>query len=172
VLARLRSRARSEAGVSTLEVVIATVVLAIASLALTGSLTSATHASTYAQRRNEALDDLRVMAASFSKDVRQGIEVSTAEPDELTFSTYIDDEVHDVTWRAVTSGGEERLERVIDGTIIRVFVVDLTTPAIFSYFGEADPASVSRVRLNLATQIDDRFDAVELATEVEMRNVV
>jgi hypothetical protein len=168
---RLSSLARSDAGASALEIVIVTLVLSVAVIALMSSLVNATRAASYSQERNENLDDLRVMTAVFSKDVRQGVEASVASQSEFTFDTYIDGDLHEVSWRASTVGGADRLVRSVDGVTTSTYVVDLTTTAVFSYFEEVNPADVSRVRIALATQPDQRFAAVDVATEVEMRNV-
>ncbi|MBA3303529.1 MAG: hypothetical protein H0U26_06640 [Acidimicrobiia bacterium] len=52
-------------------------------------------------------------------------------------------------------------------------MVDLVSPAVFSYVPDtaADPASVRRVSIALGTEPDPRYPAVTLETEVEMRNV-
>lgn len=167
-----RSLARSdERGFTALEVVITVAILAVAVFALLNTLDNATKAHSFTVERNEALDDLRLMADVFAKDVRQGIEATTVLPTEFTFDTYIDAAQHEVTWRTRTVSGSDRLERVVDGTTTSVYIVDLTTQEVFSYFDESVPANVSRVRIALATQPDPRFAPVGIETEVEMRNV-
>jgi hypothetical protein len=174
----LTSRARSdrnplrrEDGVGLLELVVVVAVFAVATVTLLAALDRATTTATYSQRRNESLDDLRVMAAAFSKDARQGTEAITVQPAEFSFLTYVDGDVRSVTWRAVTSDEGSQLERVVDGGLANVYVVELTTLQVFSYFDEVDPSNVNRVRLALATRLDERFAPVGLTTEVEMRNV-
>jgi type II secretory pathway pseudopilin PulG len=162
---------RREDGVGLLEVVISVAVFGLAIVTLLAALDRATTTATYSQRRNESLDDLRLMAAAFSKDARQGIEATTVTTTQFSFQTYIDGNVSSVTWRAVASADGSRLERVVDGGLVNIYVVELTTLDVFSYFEEVDPADVNRVRLALATRPDDRFAAVGLTTEVEMRNV-
>jgi hypothetical protein len=150
--------------------VVVVAIFALAVATLLAALDRATTTATYSQRRNESLDDLRLMAAAFSKDARQGIEATTVSATQFAFRTYVDGEVHAVTWRAVSSAEGERLERVVDGGLANVYVVELTTTSVFSYFDEVDPNNVNRVRLSLATQPDARFAAVGVTTEVEMRN--
>ena len=156
---------------TVVEVVVTMALLVVAMGALFMSVDRATTTSTFAQRRNEALDDLRIMAAAFGKDARQGIAASVVSPTQFAFDSYVDGDEAEVVWRAVTSTEGDRLERVVDGGVANVYVVDLTTTAVFSYFGEVNPAEVNRVRLSLATRPDDRFEPVGLSTEVEMRNV-
>jgi hypothetical protein len=165
-----RNPLRREDGVGVLELVVGMAVFTIAIVTLFAALDRATTTATFSQRRNESLDDLRVMAAVFSKDARQGIEATTVSPTQFSFDTYIDGDVSEVTWRAVASADGDRLERVVDGGLANVYVVELTTTSVFSYFDEVDPAQVNRVRLSLATQPDARFNGVGLTTEVEMRN--
>jgi type II secretory pathway pseudopilin PulG len=162
---------RREDGVGLFEMVVVVTIMGFAVVTLLAALDRATTTATYSQRRNESLDDLRLMAAAFSKDARQGIEATTALPDEFTFDTYVDGDVSSVTWRAVTSADGSRLERVVDGGLANVYVVELTTLDVFSYFGAVDASDVGRVRLALATRPDERFTGVGVTTEVEMRNV-
>jgi hypothetical protein len=165
-----RGPLRREDGVGLLELVVAVAVFTVATVTLLAALDRATTTATFSQRRNESLDDLRVMAAAFSKDARQGIEATSISATQFSFETYVDGAVQDVTWRVVPDGEGDRLERVVDGGVAAAYVVDLTSPGVFSYFGTTAAASVSRVRLELATRPDVRFAAVGLATEVEMRN--
>lgn len=171
------SRGRSErrglaaAGASVLEMVVVVALFSVVIATLLAALDRATTTTSFAQRRNESLDDLRVMAAAFSKDVRQGVGATSASPTSFSFSTYVDGTEQALTWRAVSDAGGFRLERVVDGGVANVYVVELTTTSVFSYFGEVDPARVNRVRMALATRPDERFAAVGLTTEVEMRNV-
>jgi type II secretory pathway pseudopilin PulG len=157
--------------VTIVEMVVTVAVLSIAVVAILGSLNRATTTSTFTQKRNAALDDLRVMSAAFGKDARQGIHAQTATSTEFAFTTYVDGDEHDVVWRAISGGGEDRLERIIDGGVANVYVVDLTDLGVFSFFGAASADEVDRVRLSLYTVPDDRFEPVGLSTEVEMRNV-
>lgn len=144
-----------------LEMVVTVAVLSVAIVAILGALGRATTTATFAQKRNEALDDLRLMAATFGKDVRQGVAAAVATPTQFSFSTYVDGDVEDVVWRAVTGGAEgDRLERVVNGGTSNVFVIDLTTRDVFSYFDAPNAASVSRVRLSLYTVPDDRSSRV------------
>jgi type II secretory pathway pseudopilin PulG len=166
-----RGPLRREDGVGFLELIIVVAVMGIALVTLLAALDRGTTTATYSQRRNESLDDLRLMAAAFSKDARQGIQATTASSTQFSFTTYVDGGVSSVTWRALSSSDGSRLERIVDGGLVNVYVVELTTVDVFSYFEELDPADVNRVRLALATQPDERFAPVGLTTEVEMRNV-
>ena len=154
-----------------LEVTMTTLLLSIAIVAMLGAVNRATTQATFSQRRNEALDDLRVMAAIFSKDVRQGIVATEVTPSEFAFDTYVGSEEHSVSWHAVTTTHGDSLVRSVDGAVAATYVVDLTTSSVFSYFGETIPSQVNRVRLSLYTASDERFGPVGLSTEVEMRNV-
>lgn len=146
------------------------VLLTVVASALLFTMTSSMETTAYARDRNEALDQLRLMTAAFTKDVRQGIQASAISSDAMTFDTYVDGAVAEVTWRVADTADGQRLERVVDGTTAVVYVVDLTTEAILSYFDEVDPTAVHRVRLSLETQPDDRRPPIEVATVVEMRN--
>lgn len=146
------------------------VLLAIVSSALLFTITRSMETTKYTQDRNVALDQLRLMTASFSKDVRQGIEATAISPDGITFDTYVDGEVKEVSWQVAGTDGDQRLERRVEGATEAVYVVDLTTDAILSYFDEVDPAAVHRVRISLETQPDDRRPPIQVATVVEMRN--
>ncbi len=163
-----------EAGISLVEVLVASVLLMVALGIALSSLDSQTRTSSYAQQRSEALDDLRFMATTFARDVRSSTGATAATASDLTLRTYtggtatVNGTLRTVRWRAFG----DRLERTTGGTT-RTFVVDLVSPAVFSYVPDtaADPASVRRVGLALGTEPDVRFPVVVLETEVEMRNV-
>jgi hypothetical protein len=160
-------RRPGEAGITVVEVVVASaLLLAALALALSG-LDSQSRASAYATQRSQALDDLRIMSTDFSKDMRAAAGATAATSSDLTVRTYIRGSLTTVRWRAF----ENRLERIA-GTSTRTYVVDLTTPAVFGFVPDTtDPASVRRVRLTLSTEPDPRYPAVTVETEVEMRNV-
>ncbi len=163
-----------EAGISLVEVLVASVLLLAALGIALSSLDSQTRTASYAQQRREALDDLRFMAARFSRDVRASTGATAASASDLTIRTYTGGTATQpgtpttVRWRAY----EDRLERTAGGAT-RTFVVDLVSPAVFSYVPAtaADPSSVRRVSIALGTEPDPRYPLVTLETEVEMRNV-
>lgn len=166
----LSERSRSEAGVTIVETVVTMAIFAIALVALLTTMTKAAETTEYARDRNEALDQLRLMTATFSKDVRQGITASAISPDAMTFSTYVNGAIQTVTWRVTGDGEDQRFERLVGGATQVVYVLDLTNDAVLSYFGVLDPTAVHRVRLSLETQPDPRHPPIQVATVVEMRN--
>jgi hypothetical protein len=145
--------------------------MGVAIVAMLTTMTRATETTQFSSERNDSLDQLRVMTANFSKDLRQGIQATSISSSAMTFQTYVDGTVQTVTWDVVTTSGDERFERTVGAGSPTVYVVKLTTPYVFDYFGTVDPKQVTRVRLALATQPDVRHPAVEVATVVEMRNV-
>ncbi len=172
--AERRAPEGSEAGMSLVEVLVASVLLMVALGIALSSLDSQTRTSSYAQQRSEALDDLRFMATTFAKDVRASTGATAATASDLTLRSYTggsataDGSLTTVRWRAFG----DRLERT-SGGVTRTFVVDLVSPAVFSYVPDtaAEPASVRRVGIALGTEPDARLPVVVLETEVEMRNV-
>ena len=156
-----------EAGISLMEVVVASALLLTAlAIALAGLDTQA-RTSAYATQRSQALDDLRIMSTDFSKDMRAAAGATAASSTDLTVRTYVGGSLKTVRWRAF----ENRLERIA-GTSTRTYVVDLVTSAVFGFVPDtADPSSVRRVRLTLSTEPDPRYPPVTVETEVEMRNV-
>jgi type II secretory pathway pseudopilin PulG len=160
-------RPPSEAGISVIEVVVASaLLLAALAIALSG-LDSQTRQSVYAQQRSEALDDLRLMSTVFAKDVRASAGATAASPSDITIKTYSGGALTNVRWRAFG----DRLERTIGG-VTSTYVVDLVSTAVFvSVPSGGDPANIRRVSLVLSTRPDPRYPAVTVETEVEMRNV-
>ncbi len=150
------------------ELVVTSAVLLVALAAALSTLGSATRTARFADDRGQALDDLRVMAATFSKDVRQATQATEATPTDLVIDTYLGGTLTTVTWSASAT----ELTRQVGSQTPTVYVIDLTTPNVFSYYGdEAVVSNVNRVRLSLATQPDPNYDPVVLQTDVEMRNV-
>src|SRR5688500_18714639 len=85
-LVRIRLAKRGcEAGVTGLETAIMCALLSIVTIGSLTSLNSATEAAQFASDRNESLDQLRVMAANFTKDVQQATEATSI--DSVTFSS-------------------------------------------------------------------------------------
>lgn len=133
------------------------------------AMTSTANTNRYVAERSKSLDDLRIMAAVFSKDARQATDVKVALSSQVQIDTYVDSTVRTVTWTALSG----KLTRTVSGVggENRVYLVDLTTTAVFSYYDETDPAQVTRIRLAIATKPLPNRPAVEILSDAEMRNV-
>ena len=167
-----RSDLVEESGFTLVELMVGVGLLAIAVVAMLGTLNRTTETARYSELRNQSLDQLRLMSATFGKDVRQAVRATTIDGNRLTIDTYVDGTLRSVTWRVEPTGdGRDRFERVAAGVDPVEYVVDLTDPAVFSYEGKTDPLQVNRVRLTLATQPDPQHPAVSIETDLEMRNV-
>jgi hypothetical protein len=150
---------------------VAAALLAAVLAAFLGALGSGMRASKYGADRERAIDDLRTAVAAFSKDARQGVAVTTAAADRVTLRTYVGGAPATVTWQTVADGtGQFNLARREGTSAPRLFVVNLTSGAVFGYFGEVDPARIHRIRITLATRPDPEAPEVLLATDLEMRN--
>ena len=170
---RLRSRSTDQRGTTIVEVIVASLMLAIAAAVFLTSLVSTQNTEQYTRLRNEALDDLRLMANVFAKEARQATAVTTNNPSRVVMWTRVDGTATPVTWEVVTVGGVSNLRRVTSSST-RVFVIKLVDTAVFTYNSSATqiPASTVRtVRLDLATKLSSRYPAVSLGTEVSLRNV-
>lgn len=155
------------------EVSIASLVLAIALVAFLTSLVSTQDTEQYTRLRNEALDDLRLMANTFAKEARQATAVTVNDPSRAVMVTQVGGTATTVTWEVVTVDGASNLRRTT-ATSTRVFVIKLADPAVFTYNNSATPipaSTVRTVRLELATKLSSRYPAVSLGTEVSLRNV-
>lgn len=154
---------------TVVELVITSALLLVVVATAMTALTSGFGTSTYATARSKSLDDLRIMAAVFGKDARQAVEVKTATAAMVKMNTYVNGTVKEVTW----SAADDRLTRTVVGTPDenRVYLVDLTTTAVFSYYGETDATKVTRVRLAAATKPLSNHPPVEIVSDAEMRNV-
>ena len=170
---RLRSRSTDQRGTTLLEVSIASLVLAIAVTVFFSGLISTQNTERYTRLRNEALDDLRLMANVFAKEARQATAVTLNEPHKVVMVTRVNGTATSVTWEVVSAAGVSNLRRVA-GTSDRTFVIKLVSPAVFSYNNSATPippSSVRTVRLDLATKLSAKYPSVSLGTEVSLRNV-
>ena len=167
-----RSDLGDETGFTLVELMVGVGLLAIAVVAMLGTLNRTTETARYTELRNQSLDQLRIMSATFGKDVRQAVRATAIDDNLLTIDTYVNGGLHSVTWRVEpTADGSDRFERVAAGLDPVEYIVDLTSPAVFSYEGKTDPLQVNRVRLTLATRPDPRHPAVSVETDLEMRNV-
>jgi hypothetical protein len=154
--------------VTVLELVMAsTLLLVVLATALSG-LGSSMQTGRYATERDKSLADLRIMAAVFSKDARQATKVTTASASQVVMDTYVNGTIRNVTWTALAG----KLTRTVAGAggENRVYLVDLTTTAVFSYYDETDPARVTRIRLAIATRPLKNHPAVEILSDAELRN--
>lgn len=152
---------------TVLELVMASFLLLLVMTTALSGMTSGFQSNRYVVERDKSLSDLRVMAAVFSKDARQATLVRSATASSVQMDTYVNGVVKTATWTA--SAG--KLSRSVSGGGNHVYLVDLTTTAVFSYYGESDPAKVTRVRLAIATKPLANHPAVEILSDAEMRNV-
>ena len=152
---------------------VASLVLLIAAAVFLSGLVSTQNTEQYTRLRNEALDDLRLMANTFAKEARQATSVTLNQTDKVVMVTRLNGTPTPITWEVVTSGGVSNLQRV-EGASVRTFVIKLVTPAVFSYNNSATPippSTVRTVRLDLATKLSAKYPSVSLGTEVSLRNV-
>lgn len=152
---------------------VASMIMAVAAAVFLSSLVSTQNTEQYTRLRNEALDDLRLMANTFAKEARQATAVTANDPSRVVMVTRVSGTPTTVTWEVVTSGGVSNLRRVA-GTSTRTFVIKLVSTSVFTYNNSATtiPASTVRtVRLDLATKLSSRYPAVSIGTEVSLRNV-
>lgn len=169
---RLRSRSTDQSGTTLLEVTIASMVLLVALAVFLSGLVSTQGTEQFTRLRNEALDDLRLMANTFAKEARQATEITTNQASQVVMGTNVNTVPTIVTWEVVTSAGVSNLRRTTS-TSSRVFVIRLVSPSVFTYNNGAvvSPGDVRTVRLGLATKLSERYPSVSLATEVSLRNV-
>lgn len=168
-----RSRSTDHRGTTILEVTIGSLLLLTAAGVLFSGLISTQNTEQYTRKRNEALDDLRLMANTFAKEARQATSVSVNNPGKVVMSTNVGSTPTTVTWEVVTNGGVSNLQRV-SGTSTRVFVIKLVSTSVFTYNNSAaaiPASSVRTVSLDLATKLSSNYPSVSLATEVSLRNV-
>lgn len=146
--------------------------LLIALAVFLSGLVSTQNTEQFTRLRNEALDDLRLMANTFAKEARQASAVTTNQGSKVVMTTNINAVPTTVTWEVVTTAGVSNLRRETS-TSTRVFVVRLVSPSIFTYNNGAVvlPADVRTVKLGVATKLSQRYPSVSLATEVSLRNV-
>lgn len=165
---------------TVIEVTIASMILIIVMATFLGGLISFQNAEQFTRERNEALDDLRLMANTFAKETRHAATILDSSPEKLTMLTY-DGAVSyttptEVTYEVVAdSSGHFNLRRV-RGAATRVFNIRLTTDEIFSFNDQpvgtlVAPADVRSVEVEVTTKLSERNTAVSLSTEVNLRNV-
>lgn len=172
---RLRSAARDSRGITVVEVSIAGALLSLAMIAFLGSLDSTTQASSFAQARSRALDDLRTAAASFSREARQASDEPTSvTTTEVRFPTYLSGSTSStpVAWElAIPTGGSAAdLQRSVNGgSFTPRGLPPLLLGATESHFSY-DPAT-KLLKMVLVTRPSARISPVRLETEVNLRNV-
>ena len=176
-----------ESGFTVSEIMIASAILLVALSSFFAAIASLQRVSSYETGRNRSLDDLRVTASAFAKDARHAVRIASASKSEVTMETYVNGSPKLVTYRVFGPPENRNLERLESGGAPRTFVIRLTSESIFTYNPgqvELDPPPPAVPLLQLSRPQDVRLvgirmsskptrddPAVELATEVLLRNV-
>lgn len=174
---RLRTAARDSRGITVVEVSIAGALLSLAMIAFLASLDSTTQASSFAQARARALDDLRTAAASFSREARQASDEPTSvTTTEVRFRTYLNGATSStpVAWKLAipTAGSAADLQRSVDDGLSFTprGLPPLLLAATESHFSY-DP-DTKLLKMVLVTRPSARISPVRLETEVNLRNAL
>lgn len=171
-------RSKDDGGFSVLEVTIASFILLAVLSVFAGALVSLQETEQFTRKRNEALDDLRLMANTFAKEARHASSVQANGPTSFSMTTYSGAASFDtpklVTYSAEPDGPSGfRLQRQ-EGSDVRIFNIRLTGNQVFCYTIDCTTvprADVRSVRISVFTQLDARRSPVGLSTEVNLRNV-
>lgn len=157
-----------------LELTVASAMLLLVLGVFLGSLVSNQDAEQYTRLRNEALDDLRLMANAFAKEARQATRVTTNGDSRMVMDTSVAGVTRSVTYEVVAGGAGVRDLRRVQGSSVRVFNVHLTSASVFTYNdgGVIPPQDVRSVRISVGTRLSPRYPPVSLTTEVSLRNVL
>lgn len=176
-----RRSENDESGFTVAEIVVASALLLVALTGFLAALASLNTTSAYQSGRSRSLDDLRITAGRFAKDVRHSAGLISAEDDRVVMSTYVSDSLATVTYEVVTSAdGVRNLERTVSTGGSQVFVVKLTDDSIFTFDNDEDPgdavlvtqpSNTRQVGIHMETKPSVRHPAVVLSTEVTLRNV-
>lgn len=160
----------SELGTSLLELVLAATLLLMATASFFSTLSATQSSASFATLRQQTLDDLRRTSDVFAKDARQASAVLDGmSPGRVDFLTYVGGDERVVTYEVVEVDGRLNLERR-EGTVRRLFVVHLTDASVFDP-DSPNPSEVRTIRILLTTQPNPDRPAVDLVTEVALRNV-
>lgn len=181
MLHRAREAAGDESGFTVSEIIVASAILLLALTGFLSSLASLHTTSGYQSGRSRSLDDLRITAGRFAKDIRHSAGLTLAEDSRVVMSTYVNGVLSTVTYEVVTGGdGVRNLERTVSTGGSQVFVVKLTDDSIFTFDNDEDlgdgvlvtaPANTRQVGIHMETKPSKRHPAVVLSTEVTLRNV-
>lgn len=167
---RRRSRtSRDERGVSLLELVIATSLLVIALGSFVRGLSSTQRMASFASTRQVTLDELRLTADRFAKDVRRATRV-TEDPTSTRFAFEVEHHGRQVpvVYEVVDEAGVPTLRRSFgDGE--KVVVSHLVDRNVFTPNSD-HAADVCEVAISLATQPHPSHPAVEIHASANLRN--
>lgn len=166
-------RPGDEAGMTVIELTMASLILMAALVGFFGSLVGLQRTSGYEAGRTRALDDMRITASTFAKDARHAVGITSASASEVVMTTYVGGNPKSVTYRVVTTGGETNLERIESGAAPRLFVIRLTDSSIFTFTPNVTsaPEDIRLVGIHMETKPTKNDPSVVLATEVLLRNV-
>jgi len=155
-----------------LEVMVASAVLLVALATFFSTLARLGQTESYALAHQRSLDDLRLAADSFSRDTRQAARVISGTTSRLEFDQYVGPGLARTVWEVFTDANGTRNLRRTRGGGTAVFVVALTDQTVFEYRpSSTTPDEIRRVQLFMSTKPLKDYPAVNLTTEVTLRNV-
>lgn len=172
---------RDDAGVTVMEVVVASAILVLALATFLGGLDRTSKTEAFTSARQESLDSLRIAATEFARDARAATSITAISTTSVRFIQYLGPGTADTLWEVYTDAdGSKHLRRVrAPGTAqesVRLFLVDLTEETIFlgrptEPDGSVLPQNIRRIELHMSTQPLAKYPDVDLTTEVSLRNV-
>lgn len=168
-----RVRGRDEGGFTLLEVIITTALLSLALAGFLGSLGSSQEVSSFTETRTRALDDMRVAAATFAREARQGTAASST-PTSIILSTYLGGSTAiltptQVTWSLAVPAGGSTVDLIREVTT----ATPRDLPPLVLGAGGSEfryDATTKTVTMILVTRPSPKHLPVRLETEVTLRN--
>ena len=178
-------RSYDESGFTVAEMTVASAILVAALAVFLGALASLQRTTQYETGRSRALDEMRITAGQFARDIRHAERITafrevpgTESGDLITMSTYVErgrvDTVTNKLQPDPTDPRRSNLVRDSSGGADRLYVIRLTSKSVFRPYpfpGSGDPSGVRRVELHMQTEPTRDLQPVILATEVSLRNV-
>lgn len=186
-----------EAGMTVMELIVASAMLLLVVAIALGGLASFQQSQEFARNRSATLDELRLAAAAFSREARQASSVTvtgTAPSTGCNTATVVcgnrvvlntfaaGQPVTTVTWeikQQPAGSGNVRLVRTTALGTTRTYgdrllpVTSSSSQAFFAYrfITSSDPNAKSTLTVRLSTQPQTRHPIVSLTSKVTTRNV-
>lgn len=162
-----RTSAPDERGFSLLEVVIATGLVSLVLVVITGGLISVQNSEATVRGRTTSLDELHQTLALVGRDVRQASAVSAdSTASRLELTTYDQGEPATVVWEVNAEGD---LQRSVDGGAPALSQEGVLDPNVFSYDPAAGTAEVVYIDLTLQPKALPETE-LTVVGEVRLRN--
>jgi prepilin-type N-terminal cleavage/methylation domain-containing protein len=160
-------RVRGQGGFTLIELMVVMMLFGIVISVIFAMLINVQKSETFAQKRGDTLDEVRVTMDRITKELRQATSVvGTPTASHIEFLTYENGTPADVTYDATGT----TLTRKVGAATATTMQSGLTTTSLFTYVPSASTSQVVEIAL-VVTPVNLPATTVEIDGEIHLRNL-